>query len=115
MISSLLILALLATGSTVNGEHHPSVRLGLLNKLSQALPSRNLLPRDCSAEASRFNVARAAKRGLDSRSIYFGPINVCWTYGFHNLNFSSMPDWALQATCILAPDTPRGDLLAKKV
>jgi hypothetical protein len=45
----------------------------------KALPSGNsraLVPRDCSAEVGAFNAARAEKRGLDSRSIYFGPVNV---------------------------------------
>ncbi|KAF5352730.1 hypothetical protein D9756_005872 [Leucocoprinus leucothites] len=73
MISSLVVLALTAAGSIVT-----------------ALPSgkaATLVPRDCSAEVGAFNAARAAKRGLDSRSIYLGPVNT---------------------TCILAPDSPKG-------
>lgn len=72
MISSLVVLALTAAGSIVT-----------------ALPSgkaATLVPRDCSAEVGAFNAARAAKRGLDSRSIYLGPVNT---------------------TCILAPDSPK--------
>ncbi|KAJ3569721.1 hypothetical protein NP233_g4860 [Leucocoprinus birnbaumii] len=72
MISSLFVLALATAGSIVN-----------------AFPSGKAtthVPRDCSAEVGAFNAARAAKRGLDARSIYLGPVNT---------------------TCILAPNSAK--------
>ncbi|KXN88878.1 hypothetical protein AN958_06748 [Leucoagaricus sp. SymC.cos] len=76
MITSFFVIVL-AAGSVVSG-----------------LPSGNahaLVPRDCSAEVSTFNAARAAKRGLDSRSIWLGPQNT---------------------TCILAPESPKNNYVA---
>ncbi len=44
-----------------------------------ALPAGNapvLVPRDCSAEVTAYNVARAEKRGLNSRSLWWSLQNV---------------------------------------
>jgi len=77
MYSSLLVLAVAAVGSVVSG-----------------LPTGDtpaLVPRDCSAEVAAYNVARAEKRGLNSRSLW----------------------WSLQnTTCVLAPESPKDNYVS---
>ncbi|KAF9451418.1 aromatic compound dioxygenase, partial [Macrolepiota fuliginosa MF-IS2] len=77
MHSSFVFLALASFGSIVNG-----------------LPAGNapaLVARDCSAEITAYNMARAEKRGLDTRSLWLGLQNT---------------------TCILSPESPKDNYVA---
>ncbi|KAJ7657963.1 hypothetical protein B0H17DRAFT_1145758 [Mycena rosella] len=82
------------------------ISLAVVCGLASAVPTVPV-PRDCSAEVAKYNMARRAARGLSKRTFYANMLNVNGIPPVRS-NLTS----TTQTTCVLSPETPSEDYIA---